>query len=313
MTSHISPARPLPTTPEAAADGPEGRVFERMPADDRAAPAGRPRPAPPGRAHADAANAAEAAGAAGVAGAAGSALQRDTARVLGLMALALVAAALLVAALPLATPLGAWYVPKALAVFTLGAACVWRALPAHAPHARFGPGNGVTALRLAMVALLAAGVGEPATRAPVLAWAAVVLATVAALLDAVDGPLARRRHLASSFGARFDMETDAFLILVLSVLVLQFGKAGAWVLAAGAMRYAFVLAAGVWPWLAAPLPPSLRRKTVCVVQIVMLIVCLGPIIPVAWSTAIAATGLAALVYSFGVDIVWLARQRHAAR
>jgi phosphatidylglycerophosphate synthase len=301
MTSPISPARPLPTTPDAAVDGPDGRASERVPAHDGAAPPGAPRPAPPGRAHADAA------------GSAGTALQRDTARVLGLVALVLVAAALLVGALPLATPLGAWYAPKALAVFTLGAACVWRALPAHAPHARFGPGNGVTTLRLAMVALLAAGVGEPATRAPVLAWAAVVLATVAALLDAVDGPLARRRQLASSFGARFDMETDAFLILVLSVLVLQFGKAGAWVLAAGAMRYAFVLAAGVWPWLAAPLPPSMRRKTVCVVQIVMLIVCLGPIIPLAWSSAIAAVGLAALVYSFGVDIVWLARKRHAAR
>ncbi len=240
-------------------------------------------------------------------------LRRDTARAVAGMALGLAAVALALAALPLAPPFSPWYAPKALAVFMVGVACLWRALPAHAPHAHFGPGNGVTLFRLALIALLAAGVGEPATRSTELAWSAVVLATITALLDALDGPLARRRQLASPFGARFDMETDAFLIMVLSVLVLQFDKAGAWVLAAGAMRYVFVLAAGVWAWLAAPLPPSMRRKTVCVVQIVTLIVCLGPIIPPAWSTAIAAAGLASLVYSFGADIWWLARHRHATR
>ena len=63
------------------------------------------------------------------------------------------------------------------------------------------------------------------------AWGVVVLATVAALLDAVDGWLARREQIASAFGARFDMETDAFLILVLSLLLVHFEKCGAWVVA----------------------------------------------------------------------------------
>ena len=47
----------------------------------------------------------------------------------------------------------------------------------------------------------------------------VVLATVALLLDAVDGQVARRTRTVSALGARFDMETDAFLILVLSAYV----------------------------------------------------------------------------------------------
>ena len=102
------------------------------------------------------------------------------------------------------------------------------------------------------------------------------------------------------------------LVQLMSVLVLALGKTGAWVLAAGAMRYAFVLAAGAWPWLAAPLPPSMRRKTVCVVQIVTLIVCLGPIVTPIAASAIAGAGLAALVYSFGADIFWLARRRRSA-
>ncbi|KQP37236.1 hypothetical protein ASF44_15015 [Pseudorhodoferax sp. Leaf274] len=234
-------------------------------------------------------------------------MRRDTALALAGATLALLAAA--VAACLLAG-FGAWYAPKALALFGLGAACVWQGLHAHAPHRRFGAANAITLARLALAALLAAALGEPLASQPGLAWAAVLLATLTAVLDAVDGPLARARGQASAFGARFDMETDALLILVLCALVLQFGKAGAWVLAAGGMRYAFVLAARAWPWLDAPLPPSWRRKTVCVVQIVALIVCLGPIVPPLASGALAAASLALLAWSFAVDIAWLAR-RHA--
>ena len=217
---------------------------------------------------------------------------------------------LLAAGVNLAAGLGPWFGVRALAVFGLGFALVLRALPAHAPHARFGAANRVTLARLALVALLAAGVGEPLTDATGLAWGAIAVATTAALWDALDGPLARAQGLASEFGARFDMETDALLVLVLSLLVIHFDKAGAWILAAGLMRYAFVLAGRALPWLARPLPPSQRRKAVCVVQITSLIVCLGPIIAPPWSRAIAAASLAALSASFAADLAWLARRRH---
>ena len=119
-----------------------------------------------------------------------------------------------------------------------------------------------------------------------------------------------RRGLASEFGARFDMETDALLMLVLCLLVLHFGKAGAWVLAAGVMRYAFVLAARLWPWLARPLPPSRRRKAVCVVQITSLIVCLGPIVPRGLEPVHRArASLAALSALSRWTCAWLARHR----
>ena len=223
-------------------------------------------------------------------------------------ALSLVAAA---AAAMLWAGLGAWFVPRALAVFGIGAACVWHGLQAHAPQTRFGAANGITLFRLGLVALLAAAAWEPTFATPAGAWAVVLLATAAASLDAVDGAVARRRHEATDFGARFDMETDALLVAVLCVAVWQLDKAGAWVLASGAMRYAFVLAAFAWPWLARPLPQSLRRKTVCVLQIVMLIVCLGPIVEPAAAKAIAGAGLALLVYSFAADIAWLLRRRLA--
>lgn len=208
--------------------------------------------------------------------------------------------------------LGPWFWLRAVVVFGIALTLVMRGLPAHAPHTRFGPANRVTLARLALVALLAAGVGEPLTDTPTLAWAAIVIATGAALLDAIDGPLARAHGLASEFGARFDMETDALLVLVLSLLVVHFDKAGGWIAAAGLMRYAFVLAARAWPWLGAALPPSQRRKVVCVAQITGLIVCLGPIVPLAWSQPLAAASLAALAASFAADVAWLARHSRNA-
>ena len=203
--------------------------------------------------------------------------------------------------------LSPWFAPKALAVYTGAALLLWLALHAHAPHPRFGPANGITLGRLALVALLAAAVGEPVADAAAFGWWVLAVATLAASLDAVDGPIARRRREASAFGARFDMETDALLVMVLSALALHLDKAGAWVLAAGAMRYVFVAAAWVWPWLAAPLPERWRRKAVCVLQIVSLILCLCPWLPQPLSAVIAAAGLAALTVSFLLDVVWLAR------
>jgi phosphatidylglycerophosphate synthase len=107
------------------------------------------------------------------------------------------------------------------------------------------------------------------------------------------------------------MEVDALLILVLAVLVFQHGKAEAWILLAGLLRYAFVAASWVWPWLGAELPPSRRRQTVCVVQIVSLIGALAPLIATPWSVVLAFAGLVLLVWSFGIDVAWLARRAPA--
>lgn len=136
-------------------------------------------------------------------------------------------------------------------------------------------------------------------------WTLVWLAASGAVLDAVDGPLARRQGCTSAFGARFDMETDAFLILTLSILLWRHGKTGPWVIASGVLRYLFIAAAWAWPWMAAPLPESLRRKAVCVVQIIVLIVALAPIVPPTVSAPLSAAALVLLAWSFWVDVVWL--------
>lgn len=202
------------------------------------------------------------------------------------------------------------FTPTVVGAFGLMLVLLLALLPRHHPHGRFGAANSVTLARTAMDVLLLGCVG--AGEEPVLAWVTVSTATLAVCLDALDGHLARRQGTASAFGARFDMEADAGLIFILSLLAWQFGKAGPWVLAAGLMRYAFVLA-GLWlPWLRTALPASIRRQTGCVVQVVALIGCLIPLTPPPWSAALAACGLAVLTASFAVDITWLARQAHRA-
>jgi phosphatidylglycerophosphate synthase len=176
---------------------------------------------------------------------------------------------------------------------------------------RVGYANLVTSGRLLLVAFVASLVGQPTT--PELAWTAVVVSTIAALLDIADGWIARRTGTATAFGARFDMEVDAVLIMVLAGLAWAWGKAGAWVLLSGLLRYGFVVGGWLLPWLRNPLPASLRRKTICVVQIVALIVVLGPIVRPPLSTLVAGLGLVILCYSFVVDTLWLWRDSTRTR
>ncbi|RKS68838.1 phosphatidylglycerophosphate synthase [Actinomadura pelletieri DSM 43383] len=132
-------------------------------------------------------------------------------------------------------------------------------------------------------------------------WTLVAVASTALVLDGVDGRVARRTGTASRLGARFDMEVDAFLVLVLSVHVAW--TAGAWVLAIGGMRYAFGAAARVAPRLRGDLRPSLARKAVAVVQGVTLVVAASGVVP--YAEGLVAAALALLLWSFGRDVVWL--------
>jgi phosphatidylglycerophosphate synthase len=138
----------------------------------------------------------------------------------------------------------------------------------------------------------------------------MALAAVALLLDGVDGQVARRTGTSSVLGARFDMETDAFLILVLSVYVAR--SAGWWVLAIGGLRYAFVAAAWLLPWLRADLPPRFGRKVVAATQGIVLAVAASGVVAEPLAVASVGAALALLVWSFGRDVRWLWHARRPA-
>jgi phosphatidylglycerophosphate synthase len=195
----------------------------------------------------------------------------------------------------------------ALAGWALYATLVYRAA-VQAELSGFGWANRITLVRGLLVALMIPGLLAPERRP----WLPLILGAVALALDGLDGPVARRTGTAGAFGARFDLETDALTVLMLSALVAAEGRVGAWVLASGALRYLYVAAGWVWPWLRRPVPPSFARKLVCVLQIAGLLAALLPILRPPWPTAIAAVSLALLVWSFGRDVMGLMRDRGMA-
>lgn len=205
---------------------------------------------------------------------------------------------------------GAGSLPASILVYAMLAAWMLARIRALHPFDRFGPANAVTLARAVVVSLIAGTlIGPPLSAAAMEIVAAVALAAL--VLDGFDGWLARRTRLASPFGARFDMETDALFALVLAALVFNQGKVGAWVLALGVMRYAFVAAGRVFPALAGELFPSLRRKAVCVFQIAALCLLILPAVQAPLSTAIALAAVLALCWSFAVDILFLMRRHRA--
>jgi phosphatidylglycerophosphate synthase len=175
------------------------------------------------------------------------------------------------------------------------------------PH--FGPANTVTAGRSSLVAIVTALVATSFTD-PIPVALLVSVAIPALALDAVDGWVARRTHSESALGARFDMEVDAYLLLVLGAYVAQ--DLGWWVMLIGALRYFFIAAGWMLPWMRATLRPRYWRKVVTACAGIALVAAASGLFPewVSWAVTLAA--LALLLESFGRDVVWLVREQRAA-
>jgi phosphatidylglycerophosphate synthase len=221
--------------------------------------------------------------------------------------LGLVAAGLAVAlaALPFPSP-----APPVvgMALFAVAGAIMLARLGRFHPHERFGLANGITVFRGGGAAVFVALALEPGLLAGSAGWAGFAAAALLLGLDGLDGLAARRQGLASAFGARFDMEVDAVLILALAALALGLGKTGPWVLGLGLVRYGFVLGGLRVPALARPLPPSRRRRAVCALQVAVLGLMLAPPVVPPVASALAAAAFAALLASFAVDTAWLLRR-----
>jgi phosphatidylglycerophosphate synthase len=169
---------------------------------------------------------------------------------------------------------------------------------------RIGPANRVTMARSVLVGGVTALIADSFLHSvpiPLLAG----IAAVALALDAVDGRVARRTGTVSAVGGRFDMEVDAFLILVLSVFVAP--GLGPWVLGIGLARYVLGLAGRPVPWLRRPVPASRWRKAVAAVQGIVLTTVAAGLVPFGAAETVAAIAAALLAGSFGQQVWWLAR------
>jgi phosphatidylglycerophosphate synthase len=197
-----------------------------------------------------------------------------------------------------------------LALLCLGVASGWAHLhravaPVQDPS--LGPANLITLARSLLiggvVALVVTGLPDGWTDSQ--RALAVVLAAVAVVLDGVDGQVARRTRTSSAFGARFDVEIDSVLALVVALWL-------AWTLSPlalviGFARYLYLAAARIWHWLNLPLPPRLSRKVIGLSGSIALIFAMARLVPDPAAIAILAVATVAVVHSFGRDIVAQAR------
>jgi phosphatidylglycerophosphate synthase len=165
-----------------------------------------------------------------------------------------------------------------------------------ATEARTFVPNLVTALRLAIVVAM----GSLRHGAPGLEWAAAVGAIFA--LDFVDGWLARRAHGTSAFGAHFDMETDALVVLVVDLELWLRGQLGVWILTAGLLRYAYVVLIALVPPRGGEMPRSSLGRNAFGALVIGLTVALASPGPV--GTAGAVIGTLAVTLSFARSLWW---------
>jgi phosphatidylglycerophosphate synthase len=179
----------------------------------------------------------------------------------------------------------------------------------HAGARHLGPADRITLTRATLVCAVAALVVDPGT-ASATTPTVVTLASIALVLDGVDGWVARHTGTASGLGARFDMEVDAFLILVLSVAASR--SWGAWVLLIGAARYALGAAGMLLPWLCEPVPFRYWRKVVAAIQGIVLTVAVAEVVPRPVTLVALVVALALLTESFGRDVWWLLRVHRTA-
>jgi phosphatidylglycerophosphate synthase len=211
---------------------------------------------------------------------------------------------------PKAAPLSAWSRGQALVMAAALLGCAWLhaawpvalcALPSFAclvwlsradftPSGRFGMANEVTTLRLFLLLTL--------TAAPSVlpAWRVLAIVSFVMLLDLLDGWLARTLGDASAFGAHFDMETDALLVLVLTLRLWLVEGFGAWVLCPGLLRYLYVLWLWLWPGTGREAPRSLFGRLAFASLVLGL--CSGLVLPGVWATSGVALGTLIVSWSF---------------
>lgn len=174
----------------------------------------------------------------------------------------------------------------------------------HSNADALGPADLVTVTRATLTcAVIGLVVGDSPWTAAI-----TVLAATSLCLDLVDGWVARWTGSADPFGARFDGEADAALMLVLSIWVAP--TFGWWVLAIGLARYVFGAAGWLLPWMRAQLPPRYWRKVVTAVTSIILVVATAGVVPSPVMVVALLVALALIAESFGRDVWWLWRHRH---
>jgi CDP-diacylglycerol--glycerol-3-phosphate 3-phosphatidyltransferase len=170
----------------------------------------------------------------------------------------------------------------------------------------FGAGNALTMLRGILLALLFGFIASPRP-AGWLAWLPASVYTMAAILDPLDGYLARVTNYTTRMGESLDLKLDGLGVFVAAILAVRYGQAPAWYLLVGIARYLFV--GGIWlrKRLGKPIyrvPESPHRRPFAGAQMGLLAVILWPVFSPPGTHLVATVFAVPFLVGFGWD--WLA-------
>jgi CDP-diacylglycerol--glycerol-3-phosphate 3-phosphatidyltransferase len=166
-----------------------------------------------------------------------------------------------------------------------------------------GVANAVTFLR-GLAYAGAAGFVVVRPTGAVVVWLPALLYGGGAALDAVDGSLARRVGAQTRLGERLDLGYDTLGFLVAPAVAVAWGKLPAVYLSLSFARYLYRGGLAVERSRGRairPLPPSRLRRPLAAWQMLFLAVALAPVVPAAWTLAVAPAALAPSLLVFARD------------
>lgn len=175
------------------------------------------------------------------------------------------------------------------------------------PYPDLGIANRLTLMRGLLISATAGFILMPSATG-ILPWVAAALYSTAAILDRLDGQVARRSGQPSLLGAELDTVFDALGLLVAPVLAVLTGKIHASYLLVSIAYYLFV--AGL-RWRQAhgqpvyPLPPSRLRRALAGFQMGYVAVVLWPPFGAAVTVPAGFGFMAPLLLGFWVDWLWV--------
>ena len=168
----------------------------------------------------------------------------------------------------------------------------------------FGLANAVTLVRGGLYAVVAAFVVVPPDTA--LVWVPALCYGTGALLDRLDGVLARTIGDETPLGTRLDMAFDTFGFVAAPLVAVLWGRLPVWYLAISAARYVFLV--GLY-WRRRngrpvyDLPDGTLSKYLAGLQMAFLTVALAPPVPTGVVWALAPVALAPSLAVFGRDFL----------
>lgn len=177
------------------------------------------------------------------------------------------------------------------------------------PATSIRPPNAVTMVRGWLYAIAGGFVALPPTA--LLAWVPGLCYGLGALLDQVDGRVARRTGAESRLGEQLDMAFDTLGFLIAPSVAVAWGRLPAWYLLLPAAQYLFRLGREARRRRGRPvteLSPNELRRALSGLQMGFLSVALLPIVPPGPLAVVAAAVLAPSLAMFARD--WLVVAGH---